>query len=130
MKRKPLKSMAYKDEMGFVCLNTRYVEMRHFVSASLNGTETQRKTVTEEEGDIRQDANIYSACGQWSKRVNKARGEIQGVCFPLITPCPDEAWLKTCGYAAQLWEVNLSMGRPYPQIIKTPTNPYEEELKR
>lgn len=49
MKRKPLKSMVYKDEMGFVCLNTRYEEMRHLVYASHNGTETQRKTVTERE---------------------------------------------------------------------------------
>ena len=53
--------MVYKDEMGFVCLTTRYGEMRHLLYASLNGTKTQGKTVIEKKDYIYKDANIYSA---------------------------------------------------------------------
>lgn len=122
MKRKPLKSMVYKDEMGFVCLNTRYGEMRHLVYASHNGSETQRKTVTEKEHSIYIYANVWSAWGPWSKEVDKAWWEIQRLWFPLISPL--YLWVLTKGLVDMQhgWEkLNTQQEHRYSKVIKAPT---------
>lgn len=65
------------------------------------------------------NANIYSAWGPWSTEVDKARCEIQTLCFPLISPL--YLWVLAEG----LWthstagrNRNTQREHHYPQITK------------
>lgn len=106
MKRKPLKSMFCKDEMRFVCLNTRYRELRHLVYASHNGADTQRKTVTAKEHCVYMDANTQLEAHEMRRRWTKLEERSKDCAFHWS--CPYESWPRACGQAAQLGKMKHS----------------------
>ena len=122
--------MVYKDEMGFVRLNTRCEEMRHLVYASNNGKGAQGKRKIERGQSIYRYKNILSVWPSCTE-VEKERdpGCVLSIDLALSLMCHGHGLVDRVGKKMK-HSTGASLSADYKSTNKTRRGLYEEESKQ